>query len=69
VVEVCLLGLELGIGEWRSWAHQYRIPGKSRETAGAQKSPDIPGIVLTFARLYKPSTWHFPFSSVRTLNL
>ena len=69
VVEVGLLGLELGIGEGSGPGHRDDAPAKSRATTSAQKSPDIPGIVPAFPSLYKPSTWDFPFSSVRTLNL
>ena len=69
VLEVGLLGLQLRIGEWRRPAHRHRTRPKTRASASAQKSPDIPGIVLRFAGFYKPSTWDFPFSSVRTLNL
>ncbi len=69
VLEVGLLGLQLGIGGWWTPAQRNRAPPKSTAIASAQKSPDIPGIVLRFASTYKPSTWDFTFSSVRTLNL
>jgi hypothetical protein len=61
--------LELGVGQGRDHAHHGRDHRKKRAKRGAQKSPDIPGIVPDFLALYKPSTWKFTFSSVRTLNL
>jgi hypothetical protein len=69
VLQVGLLRLDLGIGEWRRCAHRRRVPAKSIAIASAQKYPDIPGTVLNFTRPNKASTCSYPFSSVRTLNL
>ncbi len=69
VVEIGLLVFELAIGVGGGHGHLVRAPGKSRVKADAQKAPDMPGIVLHFGSHYKASTWKFPFSSVRTLNL
>jgi hypothetical protein len=69
VVEISLLGFEFGIGVRGGHAHLVRSPGKSRVKADAQKTPDMPRIVLHFRSHYKASTWKFPFSSVRTLDL
>ena len=69
VPQVGLLSVELRVGERRMTTHRNHFPGISIANGCAQKSPDIPGNVLTFTRPFKASTCSFPFSSVRTLNL
>jgi len=69
VLEVFLFGLELWVGQGRGNAHHGSEHAKKRANEGAQKSPDMPGIVPLFQLQNKASSWDFPFWSVRTLNL
>jgi hypothetical protein len=68
-VEVVLLRLQLRIARGRGDAHHGSDNDKRRANSGAQKPPDIPGILTLFGLSYKASTRFFTFSAVRTLNL
>ncbi len=56
-IEIGLLGCHLGVGRGSGARHRPLSHDKERAAIGAQKTPDMPGILLTFFVSYKPLTW------------